>query len=82
MDSFPAVAIGVVSGAPWGSQIEVNYSYNFGTYFGIVMVNRDSEGAECSSFGRNCYVAALRLEQMVYAAFLRRSLLTPPPDES
>ncbi|OQW32306.1 MAG: hypothetical protein A4E19_19970 [Nitrospira sp. SG-bin1] len=32
MDSMPAVSAGVVSGAPWRSQIEVNYSYNFGIY--------------------------------------------------
>ena len=32
MDSMPAVSAGVVSGAPWKSQIEVNYSYNFGIY--------------------------------------------------
>ena len=30
MDPFPAVSGGVVSGAPWHSQIELNYSYNFG----------------------------------------------------
>ena len=32
MDAMPAVSAGVVSGAPWRSQIEVNYSYNFGIY--------------------------------------------------
>ena len=32
MDPMPAVSGGVVSGAPWRSQIEVNYSYNFGIY--------------------------------------------------
>jgi hypothetical protein len=32
MDPFPAVSGGVVSGAPWHSQIELNYSYNFGIY--------------------------------------------------
>jgi len=32
MDPMPAVSAGVVSGAPWRSQIELNYSYNFGIY--------------------------------------------------
>lgn len=32
MDPMPAVSGGVVSGAPWHSQIELNYSYNFGIY--------------------------------------------------
>ncbi|MCA9422874.1 MAG: hypothetical protein KC592_17785 [Nitrospira sp.] len=32
VDMLPAVGGGVVSGAPWGSQIEVNYSYNFGIF--------------------------------------------------
>lgn len=32
MDSMPAVSGGLVSGAPWHSQIELNYSYNFGIY--------------------------------------------------
>lgn len=32
LDSMPAVSAGVVSGAPWRSQIEINYSYNFGIY--------------------------------------------------
>lgn len=32
MDSFPALSGGMVSGAPWNSQIEINYSYNFGIY--------------------------------------------------
>ena len=32
MDAMPAVGGGVVTGAPWGSQIEINYSYNFGIY--------------------------------------------------
>ena len=31
-DPFPAVSGGVVSGAPWHSQIELNYSYSFGIY--------------------------------------------------
>ncbi|HEY5931281.1 MAG TPA: hypothetical protein VIT63_00100 [Nitrospira sp.] len=32
MDPMPAVSTGVVSGAPWKSQVEINYSYNFGIY--------------------------------------------------
>lgn len=32
MDPMPAVSAGVISGAPWRSQIEINYSYNFGIY--------------------------------------------------
>ncbi len=31
-DPFPAVSGGIVSGAPFQSQIELNYSYNFGIY--------------------------------------------------
>lgn len=32
MDSMPALSGGVVSGAPWHSQVEINYSYNFGIF--------------------------------------------------
>ena len=32
MDSLPAVGSGIISGAPWRSQIELNYSYNFGVF--------------------------------------------------
>jgi hypothetical protein len=32
MDSLPALSGGLVSGAPWNSQIEINYSYNFGIF--------------------------------------------------
>jgi hypothetical protein len=32
MDSMPAISAGVISAAPWRSQIELNYSYNFGIY--------------------------------------------------
>ena len=32
MDSLPAVGGGIVSGAPWRSQIELGYSYNFGIF--------------------------------------------------
>lgn len=31
-DSMPTVGAGLVSGAPWNSQIELNYTYNFGIY--------------------------------------------------
>jgi hypothetical protein len=31
-DSMPTVGVGVVSGAPWRSQIELNYTYNFGMF--------------------------------------------------
>ena len=31
-DSMPALGAGIVSGAPWKSQIELNYSYNFGIF--------------------------------------------------
>ncbi|MFO0773380.1 MAG: hypothetical protein U0172_01775 [Nitrospiraceae bacterium] len=32
MDHMPMVGGGIVSGAPWRSQIELNYSYNFGVF--------------------------------------------------
>jgi hypothetical protein len=32
MDAMPALSGGVVTGAPWRSQVEINYSYNFGIY--------------------------------------------------
>jgi hypothetical protein len=32
MDSLPALGGGIVSGAPWNSQVELNYSYNFGIF--------------------------------------------------
>src|SRR5438128_9136200 len=31
-DSLPALGGGLVTGAPWKSQIELNYSYNFGIF--------------------------------------------------
>jgi hypothetical protein len=31
-DSMPVIGGGVFSGAPWRSQVEINYSYNFGIY--------------------------------------------------
>jgi hypothetical protein len=32
MNSMPAIGGGVVTGAPWRSQVELNYSYNFGIF--------------------------------------------------
>ncbi len=32
MDAMPALGGGIISGAPWNSMIELNYSYNFGIY--------------------------------------------------
>lgn len=32
VDTLPALGAGVVSGAPWQSSIEINYSYNFGIF--------------------------------------------------
>jgi hypothetical protein len=32
MDAMPALGGGVVTGAPWRSQVELNYSYNFGIF--------------------------------------------------
>jgi len=37
MDALPAIGGGVVTGAPWRSQVEVNYTYNFGIF-------RDADG--------------------------------------
>ncbi|HZC82594.1 MAG TPA: hypothetical protein VE222_12920 [Nitrospiraceae bacterium] len=37
MDSLPAIGGGIVTGAPWSSQVEVNYTYNFGVF-------RDTDG--------------------------------------
>jgi hypothetical protein len=30
--TLPALSTGIVSSAPWKSQVEVNYSYNFGVF--------------------------------------------------
>ncbi|MGH8508051.1 MAG: hypothetical protein ACREVH_04960, partial [Gammaproteobacteria bacterium] len=38
MDSLPSVGAGLISGAPWKSQVELNYVYNFG-------ILRDTNGA-------------------------------------
>jgi hypothetical protein len=32
MNSLPALGAGLVSGAPWRSQVELNYAYNFGMF--------------------------------------------------
>lgn len=32
MESMPVIGGGVFGGAPWRSQVEINYSYNFGIY--------------------------------------------------
>ncbi|HEU4683552.1 MAG TPA: hypothetical protein VFS39_03515 [Nitrospira sp.] len=32
MNSMPALGAGLISGAPWHSLVELNYSYNFGIY--------------------------------------------------
>jgi hypothetical protein len=39
-DSLPALAVALTSGAPWNSQIELGYSYNFG------LVRRRGDDAE------------------------------------
>lgn len=48
-DSMPALGGGLVSGAPWKSQIELNYSYNFGMY-------RDPGGAPPSKGGHGAFL--------------------------
>ncbi|MGH7258145.1 MAG: hypothetical protein ACREIM_07185 [Nitrospiraceae bacterium] len=47
-DSMPAVGGGIVSGAPWKSQIELNYSYNFGIF-------RDPGGAPPTKGGHGMF---------------------------
>lgn len=44
VDMLPALGGGIVSGAPWGSQLEFNYSYNFGIF-------RDRNGPERGGHG-------------------------------
>jgi hypothetical protein len=44
VDMLPALGAGVVSGAPWSSQIEANYSYNFGIF-------RDRQGPQKGGHG-------------------------------
>ncbi len=48
-DSFPALGGGVVTGAPWKSQIELNYSYNFGIF-------RDPGGAPPTMGGHGAFI--------------------------
>ncbi len=48
-DSLPAVGGGVITGAPWKSQIELNYSYNFGIY-------RDPGGAPPTKGGSGAFI--------------------------
>ncbi|MDO9116375.1 MAG: hypothetical protein Q7U39_00335 [Nitrospira sp.] len=48
-DSMPALGGGLVSGAPWKSQVELNYSYNFGMY-------RDAGGAPPSKGGHGAFL--------------------------
>jgi hypothetical protein len=47
-DSMPALGAGLVTGAPWRSQIELNYSYNFGIY-------RDPGGAPPTKGGHGLF---------------------------
>jgi len=49
MDSLPALGGGVVSGAPWKSQVELNYSYNFGIF-------RDPGGAPPTKGGHGLFL--------------------------
>lgn len=48
-DSMPTVGVGVVSGAPWRSQIELNYTYNFGIF-------RDSDGGSPTRGGHGMFL--------------------------
>jgi hypothetical protein len=45
---MPALGAGLVTGAPWRSQIELNYSYNFGIY-------RDPGGAPPTKGGHGLF---------------------------
>lgn len=49
MDSMPTVGGGVVSGAPWRSQIELNYTYNFGIF-------RDPGGGPPTKGGHGMFI--------------------------
>lgn len=58
MDPMPAVSTGVVSAGPWRSQIEINYSYDFGIYSdhggGPPIAGRHGFLSSCPrSFGRS-----------------------------
>jgi hypothetical protein len=48
-DSLPALGGGIVTGAPWKSQIELNYSYNFGIF-------RDPGGAPPTMGGHGAFI--------------------------
>ena len=48
-DSLPALGGGLVTGAPWKSQIELNYSYNFGIF-------RDPDGAPPTRGGHGVFI--------------------------
>jgi hypothetical protein len=48
-DSMPALGGGIVSGAPWRSQIELNYTYNFGIY-------RDPGGGPPTKGGHGMFI--------------------------
>lgn len=48
-DSMPTVGVGIVSGAPWRSQIELNYTYNFG-------ILRDSDNGTSSRGGHGMFL--------------------------
>lgn len=48
-DSLPALGGGIVTGAPWKSQIELNYSYNFGMF-------RDPGGAPPTKSGHGAFI--------------------------
>jgi opacity protein-like surface antigen len=48
-DSLPALGGGLVTGAPWKSQIELNYSYNFGIF-------RDPGGAPPTRGGHGVFI--------------------------
>lgn len=48
-DSMPTVGVGIVSGAPWRSQIELNYTYNFGIF-------RDTDGGSPARGGHGMFL--------------------------
>ncbi|QPD04403.1 MAG: putative Outer membrane channel [Candidatus Nitrospira kreftii] len=48
-DSMPTLGVGVVSGAPWRSQIELNYTYNFGIF-------RDADGGTPTRGGHGMFL--------------------------
>jgi hypothetical protein len=48
-DPMPALGGGIVTGAPWKSQIEINYSYNFGIF-------RDPGGAPPTRGGNEIFL--------------------------